>query len=362
MSKYRKSRRERKKQKKMIFFGMIGLVCLFSIGYASFSSEFLISGTGTIISEPVTLDKLKEKVVTSGDGLYVDPVETGRYVYRGADPDNYINLAGDVYRIIALESDGTLKVIKNDSIGTMYFDPGYATSISGITSANSVSGTRYSNVSTDYCYYNGVESDYKGCNVWGSKTTMLDENGNNVTKMPVTSGATLTYDLPETESYINTYLNTTFYNGLSSEIKENLVEHYFNVGSVKPQSGQSLENDVLQEKAYKWKGNIGLMNATDYVRASTNELCATVHLNRDIACYGSDENHNYLFNSDMEWTLTPRSTSSKQIGIVFHIWENTRLLDSGDSRYMGIVSPDFYLLSDIRLSGSGTKNDMYMIF
>ena len=48
-------------------------------------------------------------VVTSGDGLYKDTTETGRCVYKGANPNNYITLGSDMYRIIAVESDGTLK-------------------------------------------------------------------------------------------------------------------------------------------------------------------------------------------------------------------------------------------------------------
>ena len=53
-------------------------------------------------------DKLKENVVTTGDGLYADTTEAGRYIYRGGNPNNYIKLGSDMYRIIAVESDNTL--------------------------------------------------------------------------------------------------------------------------------------------------------------------------------------------------------------------------------------------------------------
>ena len=79
-------------------------------------------------------EMLKAKMVTSGDGLYTDSTEAGRYIYRGANPDNYIKLGDDMYRIIAVESDNTLKVIKNGSVGDREFD---------------TQNARYSTTSTD---------------------------------------------------------------------------------------------------------------------------------------------------------------------------------------------------------------------
>ena len=170
-----------------------------------------------------------KSVVTSGEGLYVDSTESNRYVYKGVTPGNYIK-GSDMYRIIFIESDGTLKVIKNGSIGSMPFDSGYNTSISGVTDANYVTGTRYTNSFTDYCYYgsNGnpfspsVETQYSGCNVWGSRTTMLNLSGNNVTSMPRTVGGDL-YNPPEKEAYINTYLNKTWLNTLPTDIQSKIV-------------------------------------------------------------------------------------------------------------------------------------------
>ncbi len=46
--------------------------------------------------------------VTSGDGLYSDDTEAGSCVYKGVEPNNYITLGTDTYRIISVKSDGTL--------------------------------------------------------------------------------------------------------------------------------------------------------------------------------------------------------------------------------------------------------------
>ncbi|CCY46806.1 unknown [Firmicutes bacterium CAG:822] len=55
------------------------------------------------------------EIVDSGDGLYEDTYESGRYVYKGANPNNYIEFDnGEVWRIIAKEADGTYKLLKNE--------------------------------------------------------------------------------------------------------------------------------------------------------------------------------------------------------------------------------------------------------
>ena len=63
-----------------------------------------------------TSSDLKENVVTSGDGLYKDEYEDGRYFYKGANPNNYIVFDVGIWRIISIESDGTIKIIKKESV------------------------------------------------------------------------------------------------------------------------------------------------------------------------------------------------------------------------------------------------------
>ena len=60
------------------------------------------------------------KIVTSGDGLYKDPYED-RYIYKGKNPNNYITFNGENagWRIISFEPDGTTKIMKINSIGTL---------------------------------------------------------------------------------------------------------------------------------------------------------------------------------------------------------------------------------------------------
>jgi len=237
---------------------------------------------------------LKSLVTTSGDGLYTDPVEIGRYVYRGASPNNYIwlDLNGDtlktddeIYRIVAVEENNTIKVVAQNSIGNIAWDAFGNRTVIG------------------YCMYTN-------CNIWGSSTTTLDSLENSVTVMPREVGNSTTYALPSNEASLNTYLNNTFLNSIDSNLQNKIVIHTYNVGLLARISGQTLETDIVQESAYKWKGKIALINATDYVRASTNSACMNIYEYYNMAnCYNNSVTHNYLFHSGSEWTLSPYSAS-----------------------------------------------------
>ena len=66
----------------------------------------------TPVNNTISTNELKRLAVTTGDGLYVDSTETGRYIYRGANPNNYITFNDEEWRIVSVETDGTLKIVK----------------------------------------------------------------------------------------------------------------------------------------------------------------------------------------------------------------------------------------------------------
>ena len=299
------------------------------------TSDIPIGPTGDTAAE-----MLKAKVVTSGDGLYTDSTEAGRYVYRGANPNNYITLGTDTYRIISVESDNTLKVIKNGSIGSKAFD---------------TQNARYSTISTDYC-----NSTY-GCKVWGSKTTTLDTNGKNVTQMPREVNGTL-YNLPDAEATLNTYLNNDWYNSLSSNVQNIVVSHMFNVGVTK-YNVTNLSNTITQEQTYKWKGKVGLMNQSDYVKASTNSECTSVNAYYNVSsCYNNSATHNWIYAGPAakSWSRTIAPSSSSNAFHVFFVSGGGNLNYNFASTSTG-VAPVLYLSSDISLEGDGTSNSPYTV-
>lgn len=60
----------------------------------------------------------KEEIVTSGDGLYKDEDESGKYIYKGTSPNNFINFNNETWRIISLEPDGRIKILRNSLLDT----------------------------------------------------------------------------------------------------------------------------------------------------------------------------------------------------------------------------------------------------
>ena len=69
-----------------------------------------------------TPEDLKELVVSEGDGLYADEYEPGKYTYKGANPNNYITFNNEMWRIISIGADNTIKIIRNESIGKQVWD------------------------------------------------------------------------------------------------------------------------------------------------------------------------------------------------------------------------------------------------
>ncbi len=284
-----------------------------------------------------TADILKKNIVTEGDGLYVDSTIDGRYIYKGANPNNYIKLGDDLYRIISLEKDGTIKVIKKDSIGNKAWDKENA---------------RYSTNSDDFC-----TSKY-GCKSWGSSITTLDSAGNNVTQMPWEVNGTLK-NLPDKEASLNTYLNNDFYNSLSDEVKSLVVEKEWNIGPT-AYNQTNLSESIKEESIYKWKGKVALMNATDYVKSSTNSACTSVNAYWNASsCYNNSSTHNYLFSNNDPWTVSPGASS--HANYVFCVSGVGDLYSNYASNSGYGVRPALYLSAKTTLSGEGSEADPYKV-
>lgn len=82
--------------------------------------------TGAVVpgGETLTSEDLKALAVTEGDGLYADEYELGKYTYKGVNPNNYITFNNETWRIISVDSNGLIKIMRNESIGSRVFDSG----------------------------------------------------------------------------------------------------------------------------------------------------------------------------------------------------------------------------------------------
>ncbi|MBP5679083.1 MAG: hypothetical protein J6X28_04575, partial [Bacilli bacterium] len=300
----------------------------------------------------IDVEDLKAMAIPSGEGLSLSTVEENKYIYRGANPDNYIMLGEDMYRMISIEPDNTVKVIKTESVGTMSYDVGYKYQPEGITEGRHGDG--------NFCNYAiGNTGGRVGCSIWGSISTIYDANGN--------YGTWTT--LPSQEAYLNVYLNGGNYyehnlegwhNTLPTATKNVIVTHNFNVGIT--QSG-TLAQNIAGEKTYGWSGKVALISATDFVQANSNtEECYSVRNNSRIGGNVVCKENNWLAFDKSYYTITPVEYTPQRVysNIAFDI--NQGYLND----YIVInrldVFPSFYLTSTLKLTGEGTASNPYQLY
>ena len=290
------------------------------------------------------------ELVESGDGLYEDSYEAGRLIYRGQDPDNYITFNGETWRIIAKETDGTYKIIRNDILGNdILADRAYDEANHRSTANNS------------YC-----TTPQHGCGVYAAvEGTFSSPSGS--------QSGTVTED-----SSIKIYLNEDYYtNNINETAKEQMISHSFNIGAVEDldESGaetDSIEKNIAGEKMYQWTGNVGLANVSDILKASTNPLCKSAtdqisKLMQESPVVTCDSN--YLFEiPDMTGYWAINAYSRESGGNSNQAWHTVRgsgIVGVGNdvASYADYVTPRpvVFLKSSTTLSGSGTLEDPFTI-
>ena len=281
---------------------------------------------------------ITENPVTSGDGLYEDPTTEDRYIYKGAKPNNYVNFNNELWRIIAQEPDNTLKIIRVTPLSSRAFD-------------NS------NNRSSTYC-----NSSSNGCNAWGNNETTYDKNGSKVTAISDTYSSNTTYALPTKEASLNTYLNGDYYNSLTETARNQIDTHMFNVGNVSASTSNTINTDMLEEEKYKWLGKIGLLNLTDYVKASSNKNCTKVASYSSTAqCSDNSQSHNWI-TVDID-ANHPRFINGNS-GTRINVWginsSSYKIGSAGKANVSYGVKPVLYLKSNVKvISGEGTQTNPY---
>ena len=310
-----------------------------TLDYAQKGTE-VVPGTNNIL-----LGGKEVEVVTSGDGLYTDEYEAGRYIYRGQNPNNYITFNGETWRIIAKEQDGTYKIIKEELLEPRVYDE---------------ANRRTENNNNTFC-----DVPEYGCSVYAAI------NGEFVT--PSGKRGTVTED-----SSIKIYLNDDYYvNNINSTAKEQMIEHSFNIGAVEyfEQGGvqaDSMKKNIAGEKMYTWTGNVGLANVTDILKASINPLCTSLTASN----YNPNGcNDNYLVDRPIHyWTLNPYADDN--INDPTNI-SNGVYVGLNNDRFIGVNTmntqggrdgtssysprPVVFLKSTIQLEGSGSESDAFRI-
>lgn len=341
--------RKIKRRKNYTKYVVIAMICTFScmgIGYSYLQESLSIHMS---LSKKKKID-ITEYIVTSGDGLYEDQYETGRYVYRGSEPDNYIQFNHELWRIISKESDGTYKIIKDEALErNMQFDENF-----------------YRETGSTYC-----DDPHYGCNVYGMVSGVYSSP--QYDNWPVHSG-TVTKN-----SSLADYLNTTYYQSLDVAVQNLIQTHAFSIGGVFAfYSGTGVQDSIAYsietEKEYQWNGHVGLVSVNDFLRASTNPSCTSISDQYDVGNAVASPlcNNNYLLDIIDDgrgyWTISPAFDSfylsTTQVWAIINNYRGTGV---GGASWPAAetldVYPVVYLKADIEFaSGSGTDTEPYVIF
>ena len=155
---------------------------------------------------------------------------------------------------------------------------------------------------------------------------------------------------------LNTYLNGTYLNRLSSEAQGQIVASDYSIGAV-TDSNNDLADQVNDENSKTWNGKIALPTVSEYLRTNSNSNCKTFsNFNNN---YSTCRNTTWMFNSSYWWTLSPASGYSSDAFYVYN---------SGDVYYTYAdnsnlaVRPIVTLSSEVQITGGdGSQSKPYIL-
>ena len=285
------------------------------------------------------------------------------YRYRGASPKNYVTFNGETWRIIGVfpTDDGTgkienrIKLIKDQSIGEYKWDDGTIA-------------------------YNYTKNDNLMLLQDKNKLKVKyleKKNKNNFIDLAITEPTKSALNNWARPASLNTYLNKTYLNALSTT-SQNMIgdtKYYLGGGGNNSNFNSSVDfysyerkikntksNEFYYDKnPNSWVGRLGLMYVSDYGYASDN--CETKALNdynnsNDLRICN---NTNWLFNlKKLEATITQYSNTSTSI---HYIADNGTVVSTYQaSLAQTVVRPTLYLKSEVRIiDGDGTSTNPYIL-
>ena len=285
-----------------------------------------------ILNIPLGKDKTIKVTHEIDNTLQVDNKFATEYRYTGKNPNNYVKFNNELWRIIGViptedtsgKVENRLKIIRNTLIGDKYWN------------------------SCEYTY----NTDIYTCNDSGKYLNDW-------------TGATL-----------NTYLNTTYYNTLSTDAKNMIGTTKYYLGGYS--NNPSFTSDVMWQYERKNEANrtgyyygtnpimqndaskkIAIMYASDYGYASSN-VCEYTCSSK-LGCSDSFCNStNWLYSGSDEWLLPQRSDLSD---IAFDVSSTGFVHDYGgvNVNERG-ARPVLSLSSNVKISsGNGTSEQPYQL-
>ena len=319
---------KRSRNKKIVLISSICLLLCLCVGHAAFSTQLSLRAKGNI-KEKKAADMLLENVVDSGDGLYKDIYEEGRYFYKGANPNNYIKFNNELWRILSVEADGTIKII------LLQYNIDLLVTFDNSSSCDIIA----------FKYKNENNVIKKNKNLFETSYSI-----NNIiyTAPPIGTGC----NKWDRRAFSNVYLNETYLPNLLDNDK--IVSHDWEIGEV-VDNNNDLENQILKENSKIWNGKIGLISISEYLRGNINvDECGSYKLNN--SNIDKCKKTNWL-SSGQYWLISPVSGELYSSYIIFE-----GKIGLGPTFRDDIyLRPALHLKSDITLQGTGTEQEPFVI-
>ena len=303
--------------------------------------------------------------------LAADDYGNTRYV--GKNPNNYVSIDGDIWRIIGTMKDiddGTgnkedrVKLIRASSIGSYSWD----TSESSVNNGTGVN--EWSQADLMKLLNPGYESETVGGSLyWNSESGRCYDDENNDTKSCNFTSIgikdklkTLISDAVWNTGSQGTNDGTSASGGLTRHLY--VYERSDNTGKIC--SSGTMCNDTV-ERTTTWTGKVGLMYPSDYGYAtsggSTTDRATclnTVLYNWNGSSVSDCKNNDWLLKNSWQWTIFPGATSSYASGAAFVASDGN--INGVVACYYGGVRPVVYLTSNVKIaSGTGSQDDPFIL-
>lgn len=281
-------------------------------------TEFHIDDTKT--SEQMCLTK--ENTVTellTNENLVNDTEKTGldlnnpwamKKYYVGKNPSNYLILNRSCYRIVGITSNNSIKIV-----------------------------------------YDGPVSDNTTCTPASNKGVIAelvwDETGSNDWNKPATLKNLIA--IWDTDKNVN--------NIIQSLDVEKLVQPNWYIGKTKDNKNLTLKELIMLERSVTSKDSyyIGLLNVSDYLKASSNIACDGLNKDTKKECIVD----NYLYDGNEIWFFNTTEIQNYQ-NHAYQLQKNGSIKLKATTTE-GDVRPVLYLKNTVTLTGSGRSSSPYIV-
>ena len=307
---------------------------------------------------------------TDTTNLAVDDYGNTRYI--GSNPNNYVSIDGDIWRIIGIMKDvddGTgnkedrVKIIRASSIGSYSWD----TSASGDSSLNSGMGVNeWSQADLMKLLNSGYESESVGGSLyWNKKSgTCYTGHGDTTSSCSFTSsGINDKLKLLIGDAVWNTGATNSSY--LAAKLYQSERE---NDTGKKCTVGSTWCTDTVTRTA-TWNGKLAIMYPSDYgyatSRGSTTDRATCLNTSLDTwGNYSECYNNDWLYDGNTQWFLNPVALASYAVFGNYLIYGSVIYNNSGDTAVFKNydIKPTTYLLSNVSIkSGDGTSSNPFIL-